>query len=63
MSRATDEEWVHYYETARKRRHDGRPDPLQAYLARRETRERQFFIASSLLLAGVLAIFYAILAR
>jgi len=63
MSRVTNEEWVRYYETARKRRQQGGRDPLHAYQERKQTRERQFFIVSSLLLAGVLAIFYSILVR
>ena len=63
MARATNEEWVRYYETARKRRQQGGPDPLQRYLAQKETRERHFFVASSLLLVSVLAIFYSILLR
>ena len=61
MSRATNEEWARYYETAHKRRQRGGPDALERYLERKETRERQFFIVSSLLLAGVLVVFYSIL--
>ncbi len=63
MSRATNEEWGHYYETARKWRQQGGRDPLRAYQERKQTRERQFFIVSSLLLAAVLVIFYSILVR
>jgi type II secretory pathway component PulM len=63
MRRATSEDWSRYYEGARHRRRVIGGDPLAKYLERRDTREKMFFIASSVLLLGVLIIFYSVLVR
>jgi hypothetical protein len=63
MHKATEDEWNRYYQGARRRRHETGADPLERFLEQRETHERRIFIASSLLLAAMLAAFYAILIR
>ena len=63
MEKATIEEWSRYYEDARRRRGAVGTDPLDAYLERRETRQRRIFIGCNMLLLGVVVAFYSLLIR
>jgi hypothetical protein len=63
VRRATSDDWSRYYECARQRRRVIGGDPLTKYLKRRDTREKRFFIGSSVLLLSVLIAFYSVLVR
>jgi hypothetical protein len=63
MRRATNDEWSRYYETARRRSRESGGDPLERYVRRHEAQQRRLFVGSSVLLAGLLAVFYSVLMR
>jgi type II secretory pathway component PulM len=63
VSRATNDEWDRYYEAARRRRSAVGTDPLDAYLERREARQKRIFISCNMLLLGVVVAFYSLLIR
>jgi type II secretory pathway component PulM len=61
MPRATSEDWRRYPARARHRRRIEGGNPLARYLERKDTREKRFFIGSSLLLFAVVAVLYSVL--
>jgi type II secretory pathway component PulM len=63
VERATSEDWSRYYEGARRKRRVMGGDPIERYVARRNARERRFFIGTSLVLVAVLIVFYSVLVQ
>jgi hypothetical protein len=61
-SKATSEDWARYYDAARKRRSAAGGDPLRLLVRRNAIREKAFLIGSSVFIAGLLCVFYALLA-
>jgi hypothetical protein len=53
----TSDEWNHYYESARRRRHRAGGDPLELYRVQKSARERDTFVALALVLAAIIGIF------
>jgi type II secretory pathway component PulM len=63
MSRATNDEWIRYYEVASRRRRANGGDPLTKYLKRQTTREKRFLFGSSVVMAVLVGVFYSVLMR
>jgi len=63
MARATNDDWNRYYEGARHRRRVSGGDPIERYLERKETREKQLFIGSGVLLLALLVAYCSALVR
>jgi hypothetical protein len=63
MSRATNDEWMRYYEVASQRRRENGGDPLTRYRKRQIAREWRLLVGSSMLMALLFGVFYTVLLR